>query len=94
MAQPQDDPEIERIARERGLAAGYRAAARRAIAFARRYRQEEGAPGGARERACVAQALEWREASRDVLEGRVPRPGLARARPDTATEDGETRKIG
>ena len=90
MVAPDDDPEIERIARERGLAAGYRAAARRALAFARRYRQEEGAPGGAREKACVAQALEWRNAVRDLLEGRPPRPGIARARPEAIASEQKT----
>lgn len=75
-----DDPESERRARIARLAAGYREAARRALAFARRYREEEG-PGGARERACILQAIAWRKAAHDVRAGR---PGLARAR-DVAT---------
>jgi hypothetical protein len=71
-----DDPESERRARLARLAAGYREAARRALSFARRYREEEG-PGGARERACILQARAWRQAAHDVRAGR---PGLARAR--------------
>jgi hypothetical protein len=84
-----DDVEIERLARERDLASGFREAARRALAFARRYRDEEGTAGGAREQACVVQAQEWRRAVRDLHAGRpVPslpegiRPGLARTRDD------------
>lgn len=79
-AAPTEDPEIEGRARARRLAAGYRAAARRAVAFARAYRREEGA-GGARERACLAQARAWRQAARDVAAGGAARPGLARALP-------------
>jgi hypothetical protein len=89
---PLDEHEIERLAGEHDLALGFREAARRALAFARRYRDEEGAAGGARERACIVQALEWRRAVRDLHAGRpVPslpdgiRPGLARARADEAT---------
>lgn len=77
-----DDPESERRARIARLAGGYREAARRALAFARRYREEEG-PGGARERACIVQAIAWRKAAHDVRAERE-RPGLARAR-DVAT---------
>lgn len=93
MLEPQDDPDVERIARERGLAAGYRAAARRALAFARRYREEEGSAGGAREKACVAQALEWRKAIRDLHDGRALGPGLARTRPE-ASQDDDARRTG
>jgi hypothetical protein len=92
-----DEAEIERLAHQRELAAGYREAARRALAFARRYRREEGAGGGERERACVAQAQVWRSVVRDLHAGRpVPAlpagvgPGVARARaapvvPETKT---------
>jgi len=80
-----DEIEIERLARERDLAAGYREAARRALGFARRYRAEEGTPGGERERACIVQAQSWRHAIHDLHAGLpVPalpesvRPGLAR----------------
>ncbi len=82
-----DDPEVERIARERGLAAGYRAAARRALAFARRYRQEEGVAGGEREKACIEQALAWRAAAHSV---EAPKPGLARTRPDDGSAEQKT----
>ena len=82
-----DEPEIERLARVHDLADGYREAARRALGFARRYREEERAAGGARERACIVQAQEWRRAVRDLHAGlAVPalpesvRPGLARGR--------------
>jgi len=82
-----DEAEIERLAHERELAAGYREAARRALAFARRYRTEEGAAGGAREQACIAQAQVWRQVVRDLHAGlAVPAlpegigPGVARAR--------------
>jgi hypothetical protein len=87
-----DEAEIERRARDNDLTAGYREAARRALAFARRYRDDEGIAGGVRERACVAQAQAWRRAVRDLHAGLpVPalpaavRPGLARAR---AAEEG------
>jgi hypothetical protein len=96
-----DEAEIERLAREGELAAGFREAARRALAFAHRYRDEEGAAGGARERACVAQAQEWRRAVRDLHAGRaVPalpdgvRPGLARARAVAGAADDTGRKTG
>lgn len=98
-----DEGEIERLAREQDLAAGYREAARRALAFARRYREEEGTPGGSRERACIDQARVWRRAVRDLHAGLpVPalpegiRPGLARARPDEAAAagTGDGRKTG
>ncbi|HEY8078084.1 MAG TPA: hypothetical protein VIF62_28350 [Labilithrix sp.] len=77
----EDDPEIERLARRRFLAAGFREAARRAVRFARLYREEEGAPGGAREVACVAQAMQWRRAARDVRAG-LALPGLVWTRQD------------
>jgi hypothetical protein len=93
-----DETEIERLAHERELATGYREAARRALEFARRYRLEEGTPGGAREQACIAQAQTWRRVVRDLHAGLpVPAmpegvgPGVARARPAKA-EDG--RKTG
>lgn len=77
-----DDDAAEQLARRDALAAGYREAARRALAFARRYREEEGAPGGPRERACILQANAWRRAARDMRA--LPRPGLARARESAA----------
>lgn len=77
MTEPLDEPEAERLAKDRRIARGLRAAALRALRLARRYREEEGA-GGARERACVAQALAWRSAARRQL---VPAPGLARTTP-------------
>ena len=86
---PEDSPEIERLARERRLARGLRLAAKRALDLARRYREEEG-PRGSRETACVAQALAWRSAARD-LRGKPSSelgPGLARtAPPSTRTDD-------
>ena len=75
-----EDLEIERLARARRQARGLRVAARRALALARRYRDEEG-PRGEREKACVSQALVWRSAARD-LHGKPASelgPGLARA---------------
>lgn len=98
-----DETEIERLAREHDLVAGYREAARRALGFARRYRDEEGAAGGERERACIMQAQEWRRAVRDLHAGRtVPAlpegvgPGLARARAEDAAPEsaGDGRKTG
>ena len=87
-----DDAESERLAHVSRLVAGYREAARRALDFARRYREDEGAPGGARERACIIQAVAWRKAAHDVRAGRpvaiVPRPGLARAR-DAVAQTGK-----
>ena len=76
------DAETERLFEQRRLVAGYREAARRALAFARQYREEEGAPGGAREKACILQATEWRAAVRDLRAGRpVPAlPGVVGAR--------------
>ncbi len=74
-----EDLEIERLARARRQARGLRVAARRALALARRYRNEEG-PRGEREKACVTQALAWRSAARD-LRGKSASelgPGLAR----------------
>ncbi|MDB4946937.1 MAG: hypothetical protein JWP97_6471, partial [Labilithrix sp.] len=62
MTETLDDAEIELLARQRELAAGYREAARRALVFARQYRAEEGSAGGAREQAAVAQAHAWRKA--------------------------------
>ena len=87
-----DDAESERLAHVSRLVAGYREAARRALDFARRYREDEGGPGGARERACIIQAVAWRKAAHDVRAGRpvaiVPRPGLARAR-DAVAQTGK-----
>jgi hypothetical protein len=88
--EPEDDPEIERLARRRLLASGFREAARRAMALARRYREEEGSPGGARERACVAQALAWRRSARDVRAG-IALPGIAWTRGDAP---GSARRTG
>jgi len=94
-----DEAEIDRLAHERELAAGYREAARRALAFARRYRAEEGAAGGTRERACIAQAQEWRLVVRNLHAGLpVPampegiKPGVARARAEQCDSGG--RKTG
>lgn len=84
-----DDADSERLAQVARLVTGYREAAHRALEFARLYREEEGAPGGERERACILQAMEWRRAAHDVRAGRpappIPRPGLARARGDAAS---------
>jgi hypothetical protein len=92
-----DEAEIERLAHERELAAGYREAARRALVFARRYREEEGTAGGSREQACIAQARVWRRVVRDLHAGlAVPLmpegigPGLARARRGDADDDRKT----
>ncbi len=95
--EPLDEPEIARVARERTLAAGYREAARRALDFARRYRAEEGAAGGVRERECIAQAQVWRRVVRDLHAGlAVPAvplgPGVTRARGASEPESG--RKTG
>lgn len=103
MARPDDaatdeisQDEIDRLAEERELAAGYREAARRALAFARLYREEEDAPDGERERACITQAQLWRRAVRDLHAGRplpsLPaRPGVAPARPrEGASDDRKT----
>jgi hypothetical protein len=77
--------------------AGYREAAWRALDFARRYREEEGAPGGARERACIVQAMAWRKAAHDVRAGlpvpMIPRPGLARARADASTAAPASKRV-
>lgn len=87
----EDDLEIERLAEARRIASGLRAAAVRAIRFARRYRVEEGA-GGVREKACVEQALTWRQDARVLAKGGgVPRPGLARARTPEAEAPGSRR---
>jgi hypothetical protein len=87
-----DELDIERLADGRRVASRYRDAARRALRLARIYRIEEGAGGGAREAACVAQALAWRAAARDAARGELPAgaprpeageaagPGLVRAR--------------
>ena len=90
-----DEAEIERLAHERALAVGYREAARRALDFARRYRLEEGAAGGARELACIAQAQVWRRVVRDLHAGLpVPampeRPGVARTRASQPDSDRKT----
>jgi hypothetical protein len=88
-----DDAESERLAQVSRLVAGYREAARRALDFARRYRDDEGVPGGARERACIVQAMAWRKAAHDVRAGRpvsmVARPGLARARGEATAQSNE-----
>ncbi len=84
MGRDEDDEDLERLATERRLRAGYRVAARRALAFARLYRQEEGAAGGDRERACVAQARVWRVAAHRVRAPISVRPGLARTRANEA----------
>src|SRR5690349_13160175 len=86
-----DDAESERLAHASRLARGYREAARRALDFARRYREDEGVPGGARERACIVQAMAWRKAAHDVRAGRevtmTARPGVARARDAAAAAE-------
>ena len=74
---PLDDAESERLAKDRRLARGLRVAARRALVLARQYRREEG-PKGARETACVRQALAYRAAARHLG---AERPGLARTSP-------------
>jgi hypothetical protein len=99
-----DEAAVERLAREHDLAAGYREAARRALAFARRYREEEGVAAGSREQACIAQAQLWRRAVRDLRAGlTVPAlpdategvgPGLARARTASDEADSDDRKTG
>ena len=102
MARPDDlldEPEIARVAHERYLSSGYREAARRALDFARRYRAEEGAAGGTRERECIAQAHGWRRVVRDLHAGlpvpAVPvSPGVVRARTERAPESGSGRKTG
>ena len=93
-----DDAESERLAQVSRLVAGYREAAHRALDFARRYRDEEGAPGGARERACVLQAMAWRRAAHDVRAGlpvaMIPRPGLARAREPISQRTDGAKRVG
>lgn len=93
-----DDAESERLAQVSRLVAGYREAAHRALEFARRYRQEEGAPGGARERACLVQAMAWRRAAHDVRAGlpvpMIPRPGLARARTESSVAAPASKRTG
>jgi len=88
-----DDLEVVRIARERRLRRGLRAAARRALILARRYRFEEG-PRCERELACVNQAMAWRAAARD-LRGKslaeLDRPGLARVAKAASTEPASRR---
>jgi hypothetical protein len=81
-----EELEIERLLRAKRLGRGLRVAARRALALARRYREEEG-PGGAREAACVKQALAWRASARDLRDTGTSvdaRPGLARTSPTAA----------
>lgn len=75
-----DDLETERLARERRIVRGLKVAARRALALARRYREEEG-PSGEREIACVTQALAWRAAAHRLRGKTLSElgPGLARA---------------
>lgn len=87
-----EESQIEGLARRNELARGYRQAAWVALAFAHRYRIEEGAAGGAREKACIAQAQVWRTAVRDLhaskpVESLPKNPGLARA----TTQPSETR---
>lgn len=90
-----DDAQSERLAEVGRLVAGYREAAHRALDFARRYREEEGVPGGARERACIVQAMAWRRAAHDARAGlpvpMIPRPGLARARLDVSADPASKR---
>jgi hypothetical protein len=74
-----EDADIECLVASRRLAQRLRVAARRAMRFARRYRDEEG-PGSARERACVDQALAWRRLARSPSLG----PGVVRARAKAA----------
>jgi hypothetical protein len=90
------DEDLERVVRVRRRAAGYRTAARRALAFARRYRGEEGRAGGARELACVKQALAWRAEARRLVTASASRPGLARARAavEAALAEEVARQIG
>lgn len=83
------DLDAERAAHAARIAAGYREAARRALAFARRYRDEEGAPGGAREIACILQARAWRRAAHAT---HTARPGLARTRGDVGHADAPASK--
>ncbi|MBX3203691.1 MAG: hypothetical protein KF764_01420 [Labilithrix sp.] len=84
---PPEDVETERLARARRKARGLRSAARRALVLARRYRGEEGARG-ARETACVEQALAWRSAARDLRATTgapaTASPGLARTSAPTS----------
>lgn len=92
VAKSLEELEIERLARARQVARGLRLAARRALVFARRYRDEEG-PRGEREGACVRQALVWRSAARDLSGGAALelRPGLART---SATRADVNRRAG
>lgn len=82
MTESGEDPEILELAANRRRARGLRAAARRALGLARRYRDEEG-PRGARETTCVRQALIWRASARELARARAGadalRPGVARA---------------
>ena len=91
-----DEADIARLARIREVAKGYRAAAFRALAFAKLYRFEEG-PRGEREKACMMQVAQWRQVVRDLHAGRavpaVPEgPGLVRAR--AASQPDSERKTG
>ena len=79
-----EEPDIERLADARQQAAAYRHAARRALAFARLYRTDEG-PNGDRERGCVAQAMVWRRKARSN-----ELPALARTRIDGAADSQRT----
>lgn len=88
-----DESQVAELVRRNELVAGYRRAAWVALAFAHRYRIEEGAVGGEREKACIAQAQVWRAAVRDLhagkpLESLPKHPGLARAVPPSDAASG------
>lgn len=94
-----DESQVEHLARRNELVAGYRRAAWVALAFAHRYRIEEGAAGGDREKACIAQAQVWRAAVRDLhagkpLESLPKHPGLARATASPSAPSDAGRKTG
>ncbi len=80
-----DEGALEQLAAGRAFASGCRRAACQAIRFARRYRAEEHFERGAREQACVAEALSWRRRAREAITTRCG-PGLARAGLAVATE--------
>lgn len=87
-----DESQVAELVRRNELVAGYRRAAWVALAFAQRYRIEEGAAGGEREKACIAQAQVWRAAVRDLhagkpLESLPKHPGLARASTPPARDE-------
>jgi hypothetical protein len=89
-----EDVEIERLARARRQARGLRVAARRALALARRYREEEG-PQGRREIACVAQALTWRTAAHALHKATASELGnAARSGPSNENAPGLARTSG